>query len=474
MKIRTLFTALLLAASLAASAQDDPTIMTIAGKPVSRSEFEYSYNKNNADGVIDKKTVEEYVDLFVNYKLKVQAALDARLDTLPSYKKEFLNYRDQQIRPSFVSDADVEEEAQNYYEKMKEQVGPRGLFQCAHILIRIPQKASQARVDSAKARIDSIYTELKKGADFEQMAKQCSEDPGTAPRGGMLPTMGQGQTVKPFEDTAFSLQDGEMSKPFKTDFGYHIIKMIKRSQLPTYDSLSTSLKRFLEARGVRDVIANRNVEKIVKKSNGTLTAEDVYTKRLEELEKTDSDLRNLVREYHDGLLLFEISNRTVWDKAAKDEAGLKAYFKKHKKNYKWDGPRFKGIAYHVKDQADIDAVRNAVKGLPFSEWADKLRKTFNGDSVIRIRVEKGIFKPGDNALVDKEIFKKDTTVHKLKDYPFDATFGWTLKAPKEMDDVRGLVTADYQDALEKEWVEALRKKYPVSIDKQVLATVNKH
>ena len=76
---------------LGAMAQDDPTIMTINGQPVSRSEFEYSFNKNNSEGVIDKKSVEEYVDLFVNYKLKVQAALDERFDTLTSFKKEFLS-----------------------------------------------------------------------------------------------------------------------------------------------------------------------------------------------------------------------------------------------------------------------------------------------------------------------------------------------------------------------------------------------
>ena len=102
--------AVLALGSAAAMAQDDPTIMTINGQPVSRSEFEYSYNKNNADGVIDKKTVDEYVDLFVNYKLKVAAAIDAKLDTLTSFKKEFAQYRDQQIRPSLVLDSDVEAE----------------------------------------------------------------------------------------------------------------------------------------------------------------------------------------------------------------------------------------------------------------------------------------------------------------------------------------------------------------------------
>ena len=92
-------------------AQNDPVVMTINGVPVPRSEFEYSFNKNNGAGVVDKKSVEEYVDLFVNYKLKVAAALDAKLDTLSSFKQEYAMYRDQQVRPTLVTDADVEADA---------------------------------------------------------------------------------------------------------------------------------------------------------------------------------------------------------------------------------------------------------------------------------------------------------------------------------------------------------------------------
>ncbi len=468
-----LFAALLFVAS-AVQAQDDPTIMTINGQPVSRSEFEYSYNKNNADGVIDKKNVEEYVDLFVNYKLKVQAALDAKLDTLSSFKKEFLTYRDQQIRPSFVSDADVEKEAQNYYAKLVEQIGPRGLFTCSHILLRLDQKADKSTQDAAKVRIDSVYNALKGGADFAELAKKVSQDPGTARNGGLLPTMGPGQLVKEFEDVAYSLKDGEMSSPFLSPYGYHIIKMKERSQVPPYDSLHTNIVRFLEARGIREKIVDDKIAAQVKEQEGKITAEDILNKKAEEMQANDADLKNLIREYHDGLLLFEVSNREVWDKAAKDNEGLAQYFKKNKKKYKWDSPRFKGIAYHVKEQADVKAVKNSVKGLPFDQWAEQLRKTFNNDSIIRIRVEKGIFKQGDNKLIDREVFKQKVEVPQTKGYPIDAVFGKKLSAPKEFDDVRGLVTADYQDALEKEWIAQLRKKYPVTVYKEVLATVNKH
>ena len=473
MRLKTLFAALLLGCGMV-QAQDDPTIMTINGQPVSRSEFEYSYNKNNADGVIDKKSVDEYVDLFVNYKLKVQAALDAQLDTMTSFKKEFLSYRDQQIRPSFVTDEDVEKEAQEYYNKMVEQIGPRGLFTASHILLRLDQKAEQAEQDKVKARIDSIYQVLKGGADFAETAKAFSQDPGSARNGGLLPMMGPGQTVKEFEDQAYALQDGEMSKPFLSTFGYHIIKMKERSQVPPYDSLHTNIVKFLEARGVREHIADQKLAEKVEESNNTLTQEQILDARAAELEAEDSDLKYLIREYHDGLLLFEISNRNVWDKAAKDEAGLESFFKSNKKKYKWDEPRFKGIAYHVKDNADVKAVRNSIKNVDFEKWGDVLRNTFNRDSVIRIRVEKGLFKPGDNSVVDKMVFKKNVTVKPTKNYPIDATYGKVLKAPKVYQDVRGQVVADYQDSLEKEWVAQLRKRYQVVVNKDVLSTVNKH
>ena len=102
--------------ALTAAAQEDPIVMRINGIPVPRSEFEYNYNKNNSEGVIDKKSVEEYADLFVNYKLKVQAALDDHLDTLSSYQQEFRTYRDQQIRPLLVPEGAKETEVRNYYD----------------------------------------------------------------------------------------------------------------------------------------------------------------------------------------------------------------------------------------------------------------------------------------------------------------------------------------------------------------------
>lgn len=472
--LQKVFLALALAAPLYAAAQDDPTIMTINGTPIARSEFEYSFNKNNSEGVIDKKNVEEYVDLFINYKLKVAAAMDAKMDTLTSFKKEFAQYRDQQIRPTFVTDADVELKAKDIYEQTKKSIGPQGLIRPEHILVLLKANATEADKTKAKERIDSIYNALKGGADFEETAKKCSDDKGSAENGGLLPWIGPGQTFPEFEKCAYSLKVGEMSEPVLSPVGYHVVKMKERKQLEPYDSLRSNIIRFIEARNLRDAIAQAKIDTIAKRSGGTLTAEQVIDHQTDSLTAIDPEMKYLIQEYHDGLLLYEISNRTVWDKAAKDTLGLEEYFKNNKKKYAWTEPRFKGMAYHVKVKDDVKAVRDCVKKLAFADWNEALRTTFNNDSVLRIRVEKGIFKKGDNALVDREVFKqKDKEVKPTKDFPIDATYGKMLKkGPEEYADVKGLVTADYQEELEKQWVAELRKKYNVVVNTEVLKTVN--
>ena len=470
----------LLFSSVAAVAQkNDPVIMTVNGVDVPRSEFEYSYNKNNADGVIDKKTVEEYVDLFINYKLKVAAALDARLDTLTSFKQEFAMYRDQQVRPAMVTDADVLNEAREIYDRTKEAIGTKGLILPAHILIRVSSNASQQEEDKARIRIDSVYQALLGGADFAELAKKVSDDRGSASNGGELSWIGPNQTLKEFEDAAYALQKGEMSKPVLSPVGFHIIQMKDRKQLEPFDSLRNTIIRGIEQRGIRNQIAEQKVKQIVEQSGGAMTPEMVMNTAADSLSEIDPEMKYLIQEYHDGLLFYEVSNREVWEKAAKDEAGLAAYFKDHKKDYAWSEPRYKGMAYHVKTKADVKAVKNCVKKLPFDQWAEALRQTFNPDSVIRIRVEKGLFKAGDNRVVDSLVFKvtpgPKAKPAKLADYPIDAVYGKKLKkGPEDYTDVRGQVTEDYQNMLEKAWVYDLRRRYKYSVNQEILKTVNKH
>lgn len=468
----SLFAAITSQQTLAQSS--DPTIMTINGVPVSRSEFEYSYNKNNGEGVIDKLSVDEYVTLFVNYKLKVAAALDAKLDTLSSFRQEYAMYRDQQVKPTMVTDAEVLAEARQMYDRTKAMIGSRGLIRPAHILLKLSTKATAQQQDKIKQRIDSVYSALQAGADFAEMAEKISDDGGSAAHGGELPWIAPSQTLKEFEDVAYSLAPGEMSKPFLSPIGYHIVLMKERKQLEPFDSLKQNIVASLERRGIRNDIADMKLRRKVNESAGKLTAEQVMQQQSDSLAATDNELKYLFQEYHDGLLLYEISSREVWDKASQDEAALKAWFDTHKKNYAWKEPRYKGIAYHVKTKADVKAVKKCVKSLPFDQWTEALRTTFNPDSVIRIRVEKGIFKPGDNATIDKMVFKQNVSATSDANYPIDAVFGKKVKRPDDYTDVRQQVVEDLQDYLEKEWIEDLRRRYQVEVNKEVLKTVNKH
>lgn len=474
MKFKSLLAAMLIVASSAGAQTADPVVMTINGNPVLRSEFEYSYNKNNSETVVDKKSVADYVPLFVNYKLKVLAAEAAGIDTTSAFRKEFLSYRDQQVRPSFINDDDVEAEARKIYKETQTRIDSNGgLVRPSHILLMLKQNATQAEQDAAKLRADSIYTALVKGANFADLARRLSDDKGSASRGGDVSWVQKGQTVKEFEDVVFAMKKGELSKPFLSPFGYHIVKLMDKQNFFPYDTLRADIRRFIDQRGLRDHIVSQKLDSLAKAAQPATTVQSLLDKRADEMAAKDPALRNLIREYHDGLLLYDISNRLVWDKAAKDEAGLAAFFKKNRKRYAWTEPRFKGIAYNCKNAADVEAVKRSIKKVDFDDWAETLRKQFN-DSTLRIKVVKGIFKKGDNALVDREIFQVDTTYTAPKGYEHTAVFGKKLKAPKTYDDVRELVVADYQEYLEKQWIADLRKQYPVVLNEEALATVNKH
>ena len=235
----------------------------------------YNYNKNNSEGVIDKKNVEEYAELFVNYKLKVLSALDNRLDTLTSYQKEFRTYRDQLIRPLLVPEGAKEKECKAYYDGMLARLEGKQLLQPAHILIRLPQDATEEQQAIAKAKIDSIHQALKDGADFAELAQTVSQDPGSAARGGMLPWIGPNQVVKEFEDVAYSLEVNEVSEPFLMPFGYDIVKLMGKKDLESYEELHDMIMKYLEGQGLENQLAQQVLDSIASQSNGEKTIEQI-------------------------------------------------------------------------------------------------------------------------------------------------------------------------------------------------------
>ena len=471
MRLIHLAAALLMGGSFClAQSVADPVVMTIAGKPVLRSEFTYLYNKNNTGDVMERKSVKDYVPLFVDYKLKVQAAMDARIDTLKSFQKELAAYRDQQVRPRMIDSTDIEAAARRIYENSRRRIDDNGgLVRVAHIFVRTPQKASEKEQSACKERIDSLYDVLLKGGNFSELAKRYSQDPRSAAQGGEIGYIAKGQTFKEVEDQAFSLDAGQISQPFLSPAGWHILKVEEKRKFFPYEQQRPIILKYIDRRGLRERIITKKIDTLARRQH--MSTEELLARKRLEMTAKDSNLKYLIQEYLDGLLLFEISNRRVWNLAQMDSVGQERYYKKHKKLYRWDEPRFKGIAYHTRTASDIKAVKTSLKGVPFEEWAKTLDSTFNTDSVLRIHVVKGFFKKGDNALVDSCVFNVDTVAETIKSFSYRSVYGKKLKKPESVEDVRPQVIADYQEELEKQWVEQLRKKYPVEINEQVLATV---
>ena len=447
----------LLFTTLTAQAQSDPVVMMVNEIPVPRSEFVYSYYKNNGIGQAARQTVEEYAELYANYKLKLAAALDARLDTTAAFRQELASYSSRQGGGSVVVNTDLLTEARRLYDRMKKSIGPQGLIRPAEIFLRLSTQASSREQNRIAQRADSIWHALQAGADFSTLARNISEDQRTASQGGDMGWMLPQQSFVEFEQAAYALQPGELSHPILLPDGYHVILMKERKQLEPFEVMKDDLIRSLQQQNVRKTIAGQQVGEVT-------------------VQKTDANQKYLSQEYHDGLLVYEITNREVWQRAKMDEVGLRAWFDAHEKSYVSSGPHYRGVAYYTKTKADMKAVKKYLKRLPFEQWSEALRATFNSDGEERVKIAVDVFKPGDNATIDRLVFKRRDVIAKADAaYPFEAVYGKKLKKyPEGYNDVRAQVVADYQQMLEAEWLASLRSRFPIQINQEILKTVNQH
>lgn len=578
---------ILLASTVMGFAQEDKVLMTINGEPVMLSEFLYIYEKNNQETSLEKKSMTEYLDLFINFKLKVTEAIAQGVDTTEAFKRELAGYR-AQATPKYMQDneaidslvalsynrqanvrraahiaiqcaanADSVAEAEALakinlarervttgVEKKvkkgrkwitvrepeafadvaremtedpsgKENGGELGWIQvfryvyafedavyntpvgevtevfrspygfhialveeehafeevhAAHIMKMMPRGNEGMALD-AKRQIDSLYQVVKDGADFAEVALAHSDDKGSAIRGGDLGWFGRGMMVQPFENITFDMQPGEMSEPFPTRFGWHFVKLYEKRGIQPLDSMRNQLLMQVK----RDVRYQEAEKSFIRKTReeynlpAEMSDEEVKAYADAHLEEKHADLRNLVREYHDGILLFDVSLREVWDKANKDTEGLAAYFKAHKKQYTWDEPRFKGYVIYAKNEAVAKVAKQIVKTANPDSVMSLINQRVNIDSVQYVKVERGLWVEGKNAAVDKYGFKnKEAEYTPTEEFPVVWAVGKVLKAPQEYTDVRSQVTTDYQDYLEKQWVATLREKYPVVVNEEVL------
>jgi len=473
--MKRLFLSCLSVLALAVSAQNvDPVVMTVNGKPITRGEFEYAYNKNaSVEGAVEKKSITEYAQMFVNYKLKVAAAETAQMDTLSSFQKEFRQYRDLQLTPYMIDETFIDSIAQSLYKRTQEQLKGKDMLRPAHILIMVKQNASDAEKQNAAEKADSLYNVLKAGGDFAELARAYSDDKGSAVRGGELPWIGPGMTLIEFENEAYKLQVGEMSKPFATTVGYHIVKMVERKALEPYSELKGEIYANLKRQGVEEASAEHKIKRMIAASNGALTREMIMDSLINANVKQNPELKYLIQEYYDGLLLYEVSKKQVWDKAATDEEGLEKWYKKNKSKYAWTEPRFKGFLVYAKDKKSLKKAMKIVKKHQNGDWKALIKKELNSESVV-VRVSGPLLcKKGENRRIDELVFGAEK-MEAAAAYPYVNVVGKKLKQPKSYKDVKSLVLTDYQESLEKTWVEGLRKKYTFEINESVLSTVNNH
>lgn len=572
---------------------EDKVLMTIDGEPVMASEFQYIYEKNNNDAQTEPMTLDEYLTLFTNFRLKVHEAEMQKLDTAESFKKELAGYRaqatakylvdkeaeDSLIRMTYdricrdrraahivvrcpkgsspeeeaialakindirervtigkeikkgkgkkaklvrvpedfktvameVSEdpmvkenggelgwitvfryvypfeeavyntpvgavSDVFRSGFGYHIALVEEERPHEEVRAQHIM-KMAQESDPERVAAAKEQIDAIYARIMAGEDFAELAKTESEDRGSASRGGDLGWFGKGAMVQPFEEAVFALNDsGEVSAPVLSRYGWHIIRLEGKRMAQPYEEMKAEIEKKMQ----RDERAKEAEKSFLRKTRAeynlpaTMTDKQVMDYADQHLEEKYEEFRMLVKEYHDGILLFDVSLKEVWDKAPQDKEGLTKFFKKNKKKYTWENPRYKGYVLSCKNEQVAKAAKMIVKTFPHDSVESVINTRLNLDSTTYVKVSYGMWEKGMNPAVDKFGFKdKKSEFTPSEDLPVVVCLGKVLKAPEEWADERTKVITDYQDYLEAEWLKVLRQKYPVVINEDVLAELKK-
>ena len=450
--------------------ENDPVLMKIAGTEIKRSEFEYAFNKNSVSQGEQGATVDEYLPMFVNFKLKIAEAKTQRLDTLASFKAEYMKDR-AALAEDYLTDKNyVEAEAYRVYAKDSATVGKDGFLKLYQIAVTVPQNATPEQLATAKGKIDAAYAKLQAGATMGEAAASIGIPASSLRAFEIL----RGQAYEEFEQAAFALADGEYSAPFRSPAAYHIVKREGSRPFGSFESYRSAIIKMLEKENIRQAARIKKGTDLAREMGGGLTPEQALAREDSLLEEKYPEFGNLMREYYEGLLFFEISNREVWKNDADIEAAHAKFFKKNKKKYTYDAPHFSGAVIYAKTAEVLAAAKEKLQGKPKSEYRNIVSKHFVNDSVRLMRLEMGVYAVGDNAWVDKLVFSQGEGGSERKDLPFVDVVGKVLKKPETHKDVKGGVAEDYNRYKEQEWVKKLRKKYTVEIDEEVLKTVNNH
>jgi peptidyl-prolyl cis-trans isomerase SurA len=641
---------LLFSTNVFCQADADKILMTINDRQVTLDEFERIYNKNNSSTALEKQTVEEYLDLFINFKLKVIEAEELGLDTTQAFLKEFNGYKQQLAKPYLSDKEEVDALVKEAFERAQKEINvshilirasedaapedtlrafnktieirdrilagedfgtvakatsddpsaktnagnlgwftvfrmvypfengayhtekgkvsmpvrtrfgyhlikvndirpARGKVRVSHIMILTPEGMNEAQREDAKRRIDALYDSLQAGIDFAELARRYSEDRGSASDGGELPWFGTGRMVGPFEDASFALANiGDISEPIRTFYGWHIIKLLERKKYDNFETAQADLRdnvtksdrnaygkkamverikrnnNFTEDReslypfysvvdttifnrnwdlskaaGLNEVLFTigdrpvsqqdfasyladkqgtnkQNIKVFINHQYEKFVEDQVLQYEEDQLPAKYPEFKHLIQEYHDGILLFDLTDQMVWSKAVEDSAGLEDFYADHKSDYMWE-KRLEATLITCRD-AEVaafarDLLNKKKRKRPSIEALQSLAYAeFSDSSCLSFELNK--YEMKDHPLVEKMDWNNSMSDNMEE----DGKVIFLLKnkvlkpEPKMLDECRGIVTADYQNYLEKEWIEALRAKYNVQVNRELLSEIN--
>ena len=452
---------------------ENPVVMKVNGNEVRKSEFEYFFKKNNTESVITKKTLKKYADLYLDFKLKVQAAMDEGIDKTEDFLNEYRMYRDMVAEEYLTDNVFLEESARKIYDETVEEVGPDGMAYL-FMISAIPPADQPHLLDAGiKGMEEEVYPQLVDGADFRALAQKYSND-GFATNGGEVGWVTRNELIPEVADVVFSLRAGEFSKPFVVDGMVFIAKVERYDYVGSFEEERPEIDRWIHESGVYTEAQNRKANEYAAICGWKERNQDALAKADSLLEEINEEFGNISREYHDGLLLFDISNKEVWQKATTDTAGMEKWFNANKKQFVFDKPRYKGLVFFCLDEDVFNRIESSLKDLPFENWLDTLF-AINREKV-QVRVmrgpsENGVFQEGENEYVDHFVFGKDYEVKPIDGFPYVNVSGKLISKPENMNDVYNQVVEGYQDYLDKQWVKKLRKQYKHKIYKKALKQV---
>ena len=470
-------TAIIMMASIATVCAKDKkgVIMTIDGEDVPTEEFLYLFQKNNEQQT-QPQSLDEYLNLFEVYRLKVAEAKKTGVDTTQNFLKEMAQYRRELLEPYLADSTFLNNLVDIAADREKTQV------ESSHIMII--RTHGEKKDAQNLALLDSIRLELLNGADFITLAKNYSQDKFSSDKGGYLGFSPAGTYPYGFETAVYETPEGEISEIIESHVGWHIVKSGARKPTEEFNRQPRArdivkadvMKRIQSPFDSRYHQIRKKISENLKQKHPELNSklkglsdEAAYEMLINAEEKTQYEsnpaYRNLVNEYTNGSLLYEVSVENVWNKASNDEEGLQNYYEANKNSYKWESPHAKGVLIQALNDSVANEIKEKLVNVPSDSIVTFVRKNFRREATAdRFNVAQGV-----NPMIDNVMFGAPVTTPKAHNFTtYFVVEGRVVENPETLNDVKSVVVADYQDILEKDWVANLRKNHVIEINEKEL------